>query len=49
MIEAAVAYYEATGKTVLLETMKRMADHIYDLFIVRKKPCQQMWQGMVMM
>ena len=38
MIEAAVAYYEATGKTVLLETMKRMADHIYDLFIVRKKP-----------
>ncbi len=37
MIEAAVAYYEATGKTVLLETMKRMADHIYDLFIVRKK------------
>ena len=38
MIEAAVAYYEATGKTVLLDTMKRMADHIYDRFVVQKKP-----------
>lgn len=38
MIEAAVAYYEATGKIVLLDVMKRNADHIYDLFVVNKKP-----------
>lgn len=28
MMEAAVAYYEATGKDKLLKVMKRMADHI---------------------
>ncbi len=32
MMEAAVAYYEATGKRVLLDTMLRMAKHIYDRF-----------------
>lgn len=32
MMEAAVAYYEATGKTSLLEIMERMADHIADRF-----------------
>lgn len=38
MIEAAVAYYEATGKTVLLEVMKRNADHIYKRFITDDIP-----------
>ncbi len=38
MIEAAVANYEATGKTVLLDTMKRMADHIYQRFVVEGHP-----------
>ncbi len=38
MIEAAVAYYESTGKTVLLDTMKRMADHIYERFVVQGQP-----------
>ena len=33
MMEAAVAYYEATGKTVLLDVMKKNADHIYDRFV----------------
>ena len=28
MMEAAVAYYEATGKKDLLNTMTRMAEHI---------------------
>ncbi len=32
MIEAAVAYYEATGKDKLLKVMTRMADHIYNRF-----------------
>ena len=32
MIEAAVAYYLATGKTKLLDIMKRMADHIDTVF-----------------
>jgi len=32
MIEAAVAYYEATGKKSLLSIMQRMADHIYNRF-----------------
>lgn len=32
MIEAAVAYYEATGKTKLLEIMEKNADCIYDIF-----------------
>ncbi len=35
MIEAAVAYYESTGKRSLLSIMQRMADHIYDHFIVK--------------
>lgn len=33
MMEAAVAYYEATGKRSLLDIMCRMADHIYTHFI----------------
>lgn len=33
MIEAAVAYYEATGKDSLLNIMKKMADHIYRHFV----------------
>jgi DUF1680 family protein len=32
MIEAAVAYYEATGKRKLLDAMCRFADHIDDVF-----------------
>lgn len=36
MIEAAVAYAECTGKTKLLEIMKRMADHTYRHFIEEK-------------
>lgn len=32
MMEAAVAYYEATGKTRLLAVMERMADHIVSRF-----------------
>lgn len=31
-MEAAVAYYEATGKDRLLKVMERMADHISDQF-----------------
>lgn len=38
MIEAAVAYYESTGKTSLLDIMKRMADHIYKHFIEEGAP-----------
>ena len=38
MIEAAVAYYEATGKTVLLDVMKKNADHIYKHFVTDKAP-----------
>ncbi len=33
MIEAACAYYEATGKRTLLDVMIRNAEHIYDVFI----------------
>ncbi len=36
MIEAAVAYYECTGKTRFLEIMCRVADHIYNHFITEK-------------
>lgn len=36
MIEAAVAYFDATGKTELLDCMTKMADHIYQHFIVDK-------------
>lgn len=32
MIEAAVAYYEATGKRKLMDAMCRFADHINDVF-----------------
>ena len=32
MMEAAVAYYEATGKDKLLKVMERMADHVIDHF-----------------
>lgn len=38
MIEAAVAYYEATGKRKLLDIVKRNADLIYDVFITKKHP-----------
>ena len=33
MIEAAVAYYEGTGKDKLLRVMEKNAEHIYDVFI----------------
>lgn len=36
MIEAAVAYYECTGKRELLDIMIRMADNIYEHFITQK-------------
>ncbi len=32
-IEAACAFYEATGKDSLLKVMRKNADHIYDVFI----------------
>ncbi|MBO5353643.1 MAG: glycoside hydrolase family 127 protein [Lachnospiraceae bacterium] len=35
-IEAAVAYYEATGKDSLLNIMKKNADHIYRRFVEEK-------------
>ncbi|MDD6058254.1 MAG: glycoside hydrolase family 127 protein, partial [Clostridiales bacterium] len=38
MIEAAVAYYECTGKRSLLDIMCKMADHIYNHFIIEKAP-----------
>lgn len=38
MMEAAVAYYEATGKCSLLNIMCKMADHIYQHFIVEGAP-----------
>lgn len=36
MMEAAVAYYEATGKDVLLNIMLKNAEHIYRHFITEK-------------
>lgn len=33
MMEAACAYYEATGKDKLLKAMEKNAEHIYDIFI----------------
>ena len=36
MMEAACAYYEATGKKKLLEVMERNAEHIYKMFIAEK-------------
>jgi len=38
MIEAAVAYYECTGKTKLLEVGRRLADHIYRRFVEERAP-----------
>lgn len=35
MIEAAVAYYETTGKSKLLRAMEKNAQHIYDVFITK--------------
>lgn len=37
MMEAACAYYEATGKRVLLDAMLKNAEHIYQHFIVEKR------------
>lgn len=37
MMEAAVAYYEVTGKRKLLQIMERMADHIDSRFGINKK------------
>ena len=36
LIEAAVAYYEATGKRKFLDAMIRCADYIYERFYVKK-------------
>ncbi|HAH60712.1 MAG TPA: hypothetical protein DCL73_01295 [Treponema sp.] len=38
MMEAAVAYYECTGRRNLLDIMCRAADHIYDHFITHNAP-----------
>ena len=38
MMEAAAAYYEATGKDRLLKVMERMADHIASRFGTDKQP-----------
>ena len=38
MIEAACAYYEATGKRKLLDTMIRNAEHIYRRFVSQSVP-----------
>ena len=38
MMEAAVAWYECTGKRNLLDIMCRMADHVYGHFITGKAP-----------
>lgn len=37
MMEAACAYYEATGKDKLLKVMEKNAEHIYDIFIKNGK------------
>lgn len=42
MMEAACAYYEATGKRVLLDVMLKNAEHIYQHFIVEKR---EGWPG----
>lgn len=36
MMEAACAYYEATGKRTLLDVMVRNVEHIYDVFVTNK-------------
>ena len=38
MMEAAVAYRDATGKGKLMEIMARMADHIYNRFVTEGAP-----------
>lgn len=38
MMEAAVAYFEATGKRTLLDVMERNAEHIYKHFVTDKNP-----------
>ncbi|MGN1105482.1 MAG: glycoside hydrolase family 127 protein, partial [Huintestinicola sp.] len=38
MMEAACAYFEATGKRTLLDVMERNAEHIYRHFITDKAP-----------
>ena len=38
MIEAAVAYAQETGKTKLLDVMRRMADHMYRRFVEENVP-----------
>lgn len=38
MMEAACAYFEATGKRTLLDVMERNAEHIYRRFITEKAP-----------
>ena len=38
MIEAGVAYHEATGKDKLLNVCKKLADHIDNVFRIGKKP-----------
>ncbi len=38
MMEAACAYYDATGKDKLLTVMLKNAEHIYDHFIVKGNP-----------
>ncbi len=37
MMEAAAAYYKATGKDTLLKVMERMSDHIENRFIIEKR------------
>ncbi len=38
MMEAAVAFYEMTGKKKLMEIMSRMGEHMYERFIVNEAP-----------
>ena len=38
MIEAAVAHYEATGKVSFLAVASKMADHIYNHFVIEGNP-----------
>lgn len=38
MMEAACAYFEATGKRTLLSVMEKNAEHIYDVFVRGKHP-----------
>lgn len=38
MMEAACAYYDATGKRQLLDVMEKCMEHIYDVFITQGHP-----------